>query len=101
MMGLPPPDTGGCKPKLLVLMGDIIQTLNIYPPSLPLVTERIHSPFQPKQSPSINTTEPCPCFYPGGGVPIQASFLALIQSLVNSVGQHTSIFPTLNCMMHT
>ena len=26
MMGLPPPDTGGCKPKLLVLMGDIIQT---------------------------------------------------------------------------
>ena len=52
MMGLPPPDTGGCKPKLLVLMGDIIQTLNIYLPSLPLVTERIHSPFQPKQSPS-------------------------------------------------
>ena len=23
-------------------------------PSLPLVTERIHSPFQPKQSPSIH-----------------------------------------------
>ena len=33
MMGLPPPDTGGCKPKLFVLMGDIIQTLNISPSS--------------------------------------------------------------------
>ena len=26
------------------------------PPSLPLVTERIHSPFQPKQSPSYHVS---------------------------------------------
>ena len=40
--GLATPDTGGCKPKLLVLMGDIIQTLNIYLP-LPPSSDRTNS----------------------------------------------------------